>query len=371
MRFLTQEASSLAFRRKNPYVFYTDRKKHHGRAILRFILILILILIAAGFALAMVSAHDLQYIRQQITIPNLPAEMEGFAILHLSDLHGRKDQDMVNRIQNYVKNRTWSCLVMTGDMIGKEADPEGVLRICSLFPQDMPKFLILGDEDPDYLVSYAHENLTPFAEWALRLQQAGIVILDEPVLITRGAQEKARLWIVPESLYTLDLGMMQWTYAGRLKQWDGQSSYTPDEEAQKRVAEYQADRVERILSKVGQMQEGDIQIALTHVPVTEQEVRQAIQDQDRNGIFSYRKISMILAGHYCAGQWRIPGKGPVFVPELGWFPEDSLVNGIGYPGGIQQYISPGLGVSEIYPYQPFRFLNPASITSIELTARMV
>ena len=82
-----------------------------------------------------------------------------------------------------------------------------------------------------------------------------------------------------------------------------------------------------------------------------------------------RYASLILAGHYNGGQWRIPFKGAIYVPELGWFPDDELVQGLSYPAGIPQYISPGLGSDPHYTTQPGRLFNGPKITRIVLTRR--
>ena len=85
--------------------------------------------------------------------------------------------------------------------------------------------------------------------------------------------------------------------------------------------------------------------------------------------FAMRYAGLILAGHYNGGQWRIPFFRAVYVPELGWFPEDSLVRGISYPGGIPQYISPGLGASGAYPVR-FRMFNTPAVTVLTLTTKL-
>ena len=82
-----------------------------------------------------------------------------------------------------------------------------------------------------------------------------------------------------------------------------------------------------------------------------------------------RYAGLILAGHYNGGQWRLPGIGAVYVPELGWFPADDEIRGLSFPAGIPQYISPGLGSDPHYPYQPGRLFNSPTLTLITLTRR--
>ena len=57
------------------------------------------------------------------------------------------------------------------------------------------------------------------------------------------------------------------------------------------------------------------------------------------------------------------------MPELGWFPEDSLIRGMSYPEGIPQYISPGLGSDPHYENMPGRIYNPPTLTLITLSRR--
>jgi len=82
-----------------------------------------------------------------------------------------------------------------------------------------------------------------------------------------------------------------------------------------------------------------------------------------------RYASLILAGHYNGGQWRLPFAGAIYVPELGWFPKDSLVQGLSYVEGIPQHISPGLGSDPHYEYMPGRVFNPPVMTRIVLTRK--
>ena len=95
-----------------------------------------------------------------------------------------------------------------------------------------------------------------------------------------------------------------------------------------------------------------------------------LQWTDKNAVFSLRRVSLVLAGHYTGGQWRMPWGGALYVPAYGWFPEDSLIRGLDYLAGIPQYISAGLSASDSYPWQPFRLFNGPEITYIILTASL-
>ncbi len=353
--------------RRNPEYIFVYREKKGGR-VLRIFLIMLLLVAATFFLLNYISCHHTEYQRRDITIPNLPEALEGFSILHISDLHGWKDAGLAQRIASLISGKEYSCVVFTGDMLGRGSE-ETLLEIADLFPPDLPRLLIPGDEDPPVMDAAPHASLSAYSDWAVRLQEHGIVILDEPFLFERGINGQARLWIVPEELYTLDLDGYERVYRTQL-QTSGGEDMSSQQAARQRHARYQVERIGRIREKVAGMREGDIQIALTHIPLTEEYVRTWLSDQSRDSALSMRRISLVLAGHYTGGAWRLPWGGALYVPDMGWFPEDVRIQGMGYPGGIRQYISPGLGKSSIYGWMWGRMFNPQTVTSLELTRKM-
>jgi len=76
---------------------------------------------------------------------------------------------------------------------------------------------------------------------------------------------------------------------------------------------------------------------------------------DTEKIFSYRNLSLVLSGHYCGGQCRLFGLGPVYVPMR--------IN------NITQHISSGLAASGIYP-MPIRLFNVPSVALLSFTAKL-
>ena len=356
----------MAARRRETYIFATElnKKPHH---FFRNLLIVLLLLFLTCFVVNVIYSHSLVYERVPVTVPNLPEELENFSILHLSDLHGRKG--MGSAIRKALGSRVYSCVVMTGDMLGKNGELDGLLEVLDVLPDNIPRFLIPGDEDPEYLDVYAHSGITAYADWVEVLQKKNVILLDEPYLMTRGRKDQARIWIVPEDLYTISLDSMEITWQGVLSRVSG-TDLTEDRAAQKRVAEYQLARVQRIREAIRSMQSDDIQVAVSHLPLDQTLSETLVSWSGRNDVFSLRQAAVALAGHYCAGQWRLPGVGAIYVPAYGWFPEDSLIQGRSYVGQVCQYISPGIGASSIYPL-PFRLFNAPVISSVELTRKMV
>ena len=123
------------------------------------------------------------------------------------------------------------------------------------------------------------------------------------------------------------------------------------------------------LRQPGKSRELMTEIFLSMANAAEDYLKGMISWTGKESYFSVRYASLILAGHYNGGQWRIPWVWPVYVPELGWFPKDSEVQGLTYLGDVPQYISPGLGSDPHYEHQPGRVYNPPVITKIILTRK--
>ena len=353
---------------KNQYIFASDLAKrnrsHHTRTA---ILILIPVLIAAVWVLNLTVSRRVQTRDLRLTVLNLPDDLEGFSILHLSDLHGARYGDHQKAIDTALGDMRYSCVVMTGDMLGENGDVEPLLELVALMPPDTPKFLIPGDMDGTILESKAHSSLSVYSEWAEKLTAAGVQVLDYPALITR---EKGRIWFIPEELYAQDLDGMRAVFEKQVKELnDRATSLTADDAALIRALEHEVERIDALKATKKEFQATDVQVVLTHTPLTREYVADMISWSGKEDFFSMRYASLILAGHYNGGQWRLPMGGPVYVPELGWFPEDGLVEGLDYLEGIPQYISPGLGSDPHYEYQPGRVFNSPVMTRIILTRR--
>ena len=187
------------------------------------------------------------------------------------------------------------------------------------------------------------------------------------MLITR---EKGRIWFVPEDLYALDLEQMSSVFRKQLDELNGRNNaLTADDAAHMRAMEYEMERIEELKELKKEFLPTDIQVVLTHTPLSEEYVSDLVSWTEKEDLFSMRYASLILAGHYNGGQWRLPFAGAIYVPELGWFPDDKQVQGLSYLDGIPQYISPGLGSDPHYEHQPGRIFNTPVLTRIVLTRK--
>lgn len=355
-------------RRKNQYIFADERPGGQGRAFFRTVLAVLVLAVLAVVITNFVINHQVNLVNQSITVQNLPGDLENWSILHFSDLHGRRIGENQGAIRKAFAGKSYSCVVFTGDMIGEQGDPAPFLELVSLLPQDVPKMYVPGDSDPPVTDPTAHASISAYSAWAEKVTDAGVIILDEPICFTRN---KSNIWFVPEYLYSLDLDGMESAYQAQLDSLSGEGIIlTPDQAAQKRVAEYHLARLERIRASIRSMKEEDIQVALSHTPLTHEYVSTMQQWQEKGKVFSLRNVALVLSGHYAGGQWRWPWGGAVYVTDLGFAPPDHLVKGLDYVGGIPQYISPGLSASPSYPWQPGRLFNPPEVTYLALTSKL-
>lgn len=354
-------------RRKNQYIFAGEQPRSPGKrfalGVLSVLAVALLAVVITNFTLN----NQVNLNRVSVTVQNLPDDLENWSILHISDLHGQEIGSSQSAIRKALSGVTYSSVVFTGDMLGPDGDVQPLLDVVALLNTDKPKFLIPGDEDPTVYVSAAHDSLSVYAPWAQAVIDAGVTILDEPVSVQRG---KSTIWFTPENLYSLDLDGMAAAYQKQLDDLSAFDMLTPDQSAQKRLAEHHLARVERIRLAMATMTEKDIQVALTHAPLTRDYVYTMMQWTEKKELFSLRNAAVVLAGHYTGGQWRMPWGGALYVPDYGWFPADHLITGMDYVNGVPQYITSGLAASGYYPLQPFRLFNQPEIAYITLTDRM-
>lgn len=351
--------------RRQEYIFSDEPR--HGRGLLIGFLVVLIILLAALFTSNLAMTHTVSYTREYVTISNLPVGLDNFTILHLSDLNGAELGDRQSAVKKAIGTRTgYGAVVLTGNMVGESGNVQPMLDLLSQLPTGTPVLLLPGDGDPALYATKAHATLSAYADWAQQLIDAGVIILDEPYSITTG---KATVWFVPESLYTMDTVSTEKAWQNQIDTLNAQvEPLTLDQSALLRTAEYQVARMQRIREKILTMKEKDIQIAVSHMPLTKESIV-ASRAWAANEVFALSRVSLTLAGGYCAGQWRIPGLGAIWTPELGFFPAEEDISGLGYLAGMWQHISPGLGSRPDYPwFMPMRLFNSPGATMIVLTA---
>ena len=278
---------------------------------------------------------------QIIYIDGLPMEFDGFRILQLSDLHGKNFSDDQSMLIDKVNSLEYDIIVFTGDMEGSNADMSSFIELLKGINRSEYMFYINGNDELAY--SEIAGNASDIGK---ELSYYGCMLLTEPYQINRSGRS---LWI---SNYFKMSSIKK--YAG------ARDVFLRSREEYNAYSNYMA-KLENIFSEL--KDNGDIKIAVTHVPLTLSDYSKL----DKSDILDY---SLILAGHYHGGQIRIPFYGALFIPDgqnirNGFFPDQKYVMGLMDIGGIQQYVSAGLGASTI----PFRLFNTPEINLLTLKAK--
>ena len=357
----------LAMRRDRALFFEKEKKNVAG--FIAYPLLIVLVL-AVVIALNLVNSGRVILLKQSVTVPAISADLDKYKILHISDLHGNEFGADQSTIENLLSGTSYHAVCITGDVCAKDGSYDAFLKLLSLFPDNIPVFFIAGDEDPEPIITSPHGSDAVKADYILAAEAMGAVYLDAPHKISVG---KSSIWFCPESVYGLDIDSTRAAYQTRRAMLtQNQDQYLPENAAQIRAIDYRLSVLERIETALADMKSTDTQIALTHYPLSSDTLNllQQWAGSDENNFL--RSVSLILAGHYNAGQVRIPFVGALKAPASAggqWFPQDHTLNGLSVVHGVTQYISPGLGVSDDYKI-PLRIFNTPAITLITLTSKM-
>lgn len=321
------------------------RRRHIGRWI-------ILALVLAVLVVGVYSALDNGRVvvdTYRVLVPNLPQDLEGFTVLHLSDLNAKRFGPAQKQLQNVLKNNKYHAVCITGDMVGISGDINPFNETLAAIDMSKPVFFIGGDSDPAPVGNQQAGYASVLADWVLSAQSRGAVYLGAPVAVQVG---KATVWFSDASQLSLDLDTAAAAYAG---------SSTP-------TSAYWSEVIEATQSARERMAEEDLHIALSHRPLSSQLVETM---QSATGAQDYafiRSVDIILAGGTAGGQWRLPIIGPVWSDR--WFPQNDTTEGFHHVGSLLQYVSPGLGTDGKSPLPDFRLFNTPQVTLLTFTGYM-
>ncbi len=285
---------------------------------------------------------------QKVLVADLPKDLEGFTILHISDLNGKQFGPKQKHIGDALKNKRYNAVCITGDMVGKKGDYYPFFELLSALDTTKPVFFIAGNMDPTPVGARGVGYHTVLADWITSIQARGAVYLDAPASMKIG---NSTVWFMNASQYSLDLTTAAAAYA---------AATTPE-------GTYYADAIARTIAAQKSMKETDLHIGLSHIPFQNDTV-QILKTDDPDEDSFLRSADLVLAGDTVGGQWRLPFLGPVYAN--GWFPDETIVSGYHYTGSNRslQYISGGLGTSGTNPLPGFRLFNTPEMTLITFTS---
>ncbi len=359
-------------RRSRRQLFSTGRKKRPGCLILPALLLVLLFLV---LLLNQINNRRAIVHRVEVSVPGLARVLEGFSILHLSDLHAVHFGAEQEILRTLLEKENFQVVCMTGDMVGRSGDAGPLIDLIEILPEGIPVFFIAGDNDPSPLVSTPHGDSSVKAPYISLAEEHGAIYLDSP---QRVEYRDVNLWFCPELLLSIDLEAAHFSALARQEELlASEEIYSPETGALLRMMQYQLESLERTFAARQEMQADDLLVLLSHFPPSAQD---ALGFTGRSGFAASSsrfpgQVALMLSGHYNNGQWRFPGLGPLFVPSTpsrqeGWFPGDEGIAGLSMLSGIPLYVSPGLGSSGAYPWQPGRLFNTPVVTILSLTGRI-
>ena len=140
---------------------------------------------------AVCNYFDIQVVKNEVRLKNLPHEFDGYTILQLSDLHADLHPDFPERVKEIISPLDYDCIALTGDYrtctFGEHSGAT-TATIDVLADVEQPKFAILGNHDCLAKVPV--------------MEAAGIrFLLNEHIILRRGEAELCLIGIDDPNFY--------------------------------------------------------------------------------------------------------------------------------------------------------------------------
>ena len=337
-------------------------------------LVVIVLLLAI---VVLLQGNSISVDEQQVTMVGLPEDLEGYRILLLSDLNGRRFGDEQATILREIGTLDYDAVFIAGDMVGSGGDPQPFYELLEGLPSSKPVYFIAGDSDPQPVLDVTRDitgtvEQMVLADWILGAIERGATYVDAPVELNVG---DSSIWISPADMLNLDAGELANTCEEQmLQEQEGTVLGLQSDHDTLPSTTYRYERAQRLLNAVNSMTAADVHISLAHEPPSD-DFLYASSTHNSSEEKYLTQPSLVLAGHYCGGVWRLPLVGALYIPSStaerhGWFPAQEDVQGLSTAGGTQLYITAGLSTTDSAPLMFFRFLNRPQLSIIELTATL-
>lgn len=336
------------------------------------ILLVAIVILSSG---VMLNNSNLSVTEQTVTVVGLPNDMEGYRIIVLSDMNGKRFGDNQSLLLRTLSTMKYDAIFCVGDMVGKGGNAEPFWEFIEGLKNPEKVYFICGDSDPGPYIEGARDTEGVLSQliledWILGAIERGAHYVDAPTAIT---VKDSTLWISPATMLNLETTSTLESWQEQTEQEvDGVRSGITGDYTSLPVTTYRSRLAQQLYDAQRTMSATDIHISLAHEPPSDAFIYTS-EDHDTEERF-LNTPELVVAGHYCGGVWRIPGVGAFFVPDStmprgGWFPDQSDVSGLSTVGSTQLYITRGLSTSGS-TLLPFRLFNEPEISVLTLTSTL-
>lgn len=237
---------------------------------------------------------------------NIPEELNGFKICHISDVHNVKSKILVDNIIESVNNEKPNIIAITGDLVdAHRTDISAALDFVERLKGVAPIYYVTGNHEAGIKERYK--------ELKYGLEELGVIVLSNETKVIEYNNIKVNI-VGIEDLNRDKLG-----FKGETRRVNKQLD----------LARYDSE---------------NYTILLAHRP-------------EHLDIFKNRDIDLVLSGHFHGGQIRLFGQG-FMSPDRKWFPE--YTDGIEVKNNTIMVLSRGIGNSVF----PFRINNKPELITV-------
>lgn len=325
----------------------------------------------------MLNNSNLNITEQTVTVVGLPDDMDGYRIVVLSDMNGRRFGDSQSLLLRTLNGIRYDAIFCLGDMVGKGGNPQPFWEFLEGLRNPEKVYFICGDSDPGPYLNSARGTEGVLSQliledWILGAIERGANYVDAPISIP---VKRSTLWLSPATMLNLETISTLAVWQDQTEQEeDGVRSGITEDYTHLPITTYRTKLAQKLYDAQRTMTASDIHISLAHEMPSDDFIYTS-EDHNSDTERFLSAPELILAGHYCGGVWRLPILGAFYVPDKtmprgGWFPEPRRVSGLSEVGEAQTYITRGLSTSGSVPLMPFRLFNPPEISVITLTSTL-
>lgn len=272
--------------------------------------------------------------RRRVAVPDLPAALDGFRLLHVSDLHAGAPGPGMRAVRKFVDRAAEAgadMILFTGDMTDKKRDLTPYLELLSHVHAPLGKFAVLGNHDHGLRKTFGTDMIRRITGWG---GPGRYETPSEDISLTVALNQEL---LAQADIRLLENECARVSASGEAVQICGVDDFRYGY-ADLALVGSQLDRT------------SGLRILLSHSP----DIVQLLPDGD---------FHLVLSGHTHGGQICIPHptRGKMLLSSSG----SDYGSGLYQMPGLSLHVSPGVGTTLL----PFRLLSRPEITLLELVRR--